>query len=264
VRCRCHRAGFTLVELLVVISIIGVLMGLLLPAVQAVRESARRMQCSNNLHQQVLGLHQFHSARNHFPPGRHVTHDSGLSWCVDVLPSLGGDTMAGRFERRVPWEDSLVNRQLASHSLPTMRCPSSVVEFAGDTDYAGIQGSAMSGSAIDHKRESGVLVPVDLREQPLVRMASITDGTSNTLCISEAADRAADSGGRWADGRSVLSHDNGPINQNDTGEIHSLHPQGALGAFADGSTHFLSESMDLKVLGALCTRNGHEVVSWSR
>lgn len=273
-RIRCSResactmrfasAGFTLVELLVVISIVGLLAGLLLPAVQAARESARRAQCMNNLRQQVLGLHQFHDANKHFPAGEHEAFDSKLSWCVDVLPSLGGDPMAGQFDRKQRWDQSPRNLQLASVVLPMMRCPSSILDFDGDSDYAGIQGSALSTSGITGKRKSGVLVPVNIRTGSPVRFASVIDGTSNTLCISEVVDRPPDAGGLWADGRSIISHDNGAINHSNSGEIYSLHPHGALGGFADGATHFLSETMDLDLLGALCTRHGQESEFWNQ
>jgi len=93
------QTGFTLVELLVVIAIIGILVALLLPAIQAAREAARRMQCTNNLKQMGLALQNYHSARNHFPPGALVTAgalDSGTGvyaptktgWSIEILPYM--------------------------------------------------------------------------------------------------------------------------------------------------------------------------------
>ncbi|HUP82128.1 MAG TPA: DUF1559 domain-containing protein, partial [Pirellula sp.] len=87
IRSKLHPA-FTLIELLVVIAIIGVLTGILLPAVQSARESARRLQCSNNLRNQALAVIQFEGARKQLPPGRVLTNDLDYAWSFYVLPWL--------------------------------------------------------------------------------------------------------------------------------------------------------------------------------
>ena len=120
---KAKRCGFTLIELLVVIAIIGVLVGLLLPAVQMAREAARRMSCGNNLKQIGLAVHNYETSHRHFPPGYNdvlpnvmgsggISHYANVwegtditawSWGSDILPFMEGDT-AGNFDTSYrPW-----------------------------------------------------------------------------------------------------------------------------------------------------------------
>ena len=255
--------GFTLVELLVVISIIGILVGLLLPAVQYSRESARRMSCQNNLRNQVLALQNFHDAHQKFPPGRFSLRPTGHSWVTYSLPYLEQANVAAQIDLRRPWDDPRGNESATRVILPILRCPSSLLNLPGDIDYGGMMGSALSGLKFGELRNqafgSGVLVNVSPAVSSPIRFADITDGTSHTICIAESVDRDPNEGGRWGDGRNCFAHTNGPINV-DQSEIFSMHPGGALAARADGGVIFVRESIDLYVLGSLCTRNGGEVI----
>lgn len=151
-----HRLGFTLVELLVVIAIIGVLVGLLLPAVQAAREAARRMQCSNNLKQLGLAIHNYESAHRYFPSGyisfatntgqgpawAAIDPDTwdgapGWGWLALLLPFMEQNSLANHLDMRLPmWADH--NRPFLATRIPTLLCPSS----SGDSEAFVAQGAS--------------------------------------------------------------------------------------------------------------------------
>ena len=183
-----HRFAFTLVELLVVIAIIGILIGMLLPAVQAVREAARRAQCQNNLKQLALAAHNFESANMAFPPGV-VDDDDNLQdalhtgW-VFLLPYFEQNNVADQYDMTDSWS-SPTNLPMAQLSIATLNCPSNPSSFeqTGDIegtkcDYAFSKGPTAALFADSPEGMFGI--------NRKVKMGAVTDGTSNTFLLGEA------------------------------------------------------------------------------
>jgi len=252
--------GFTLVELLVVIAVISILMGLLLPAVQAVREAARRVSCFNNLRQMGLGLHNYHDTFGCFPPGgiepRSPLHPTGrqLAWSVFLLPFVEQQPLFDRIDTGQAF-DAPDNADAAATVLSLYICPSApqgatAASERGRCYYGGIYGERITGPNSPPK---GVML-----YDRAVRIAEIRDGTSSTLIIAEDCDFTD---GQWINGRNVFDQafaiNQAPAFEND---IRSKHPEGANGLFCDGAVRFLPETIELPTLAAICTRNRGEVV----
>ncbi|MEZ6062480.1 MAG: DUF1559 domain-containing protein [Planctomycetaceae bacterium] len=262
-----HRAAFTLIELLVSIAIVGALLALTVPAVQSARESARRTGCQNNLRQIGVALHGFESSHRSLPPSRDAYDARHHSWATALLPYLDQANVFDRYDYGHAWNHEL-NVPVIKSDVPVFRCPSAVESWSGKSDYGGNFGTTLTGLEPGFSRglgwEAGVLLVVRIpygtifRKRP-VTMAEIRDGASNTISVVEDADRDAHEGGRWGDGHNGVAHDNGPVNNSPSSEIYSRHPGGAYVLMTDGSVRFLTESMDLGILGALCTRAGGEV-----
>jgi len=184
-----RQRGFTLIELLVVIAIIGILVALLLPAVQAAREAARRMDCRNNLKQIGLAMHNYHSAYNVFPPGRYVNPVDGLGRCFSayahLLPYLEANTLFAQINFNYNPEDT-INAVAMDQTIPYFQCPSD--------QHQKLQGEC---AVHNYPLNTGTTYPVSPRnaygtpitgiffENSTVRFADITDGTSQTVCVSE-------------------------------------------------------------------------------
>ncbi len=259
-RDRRKLAGFTLVELLVVLAIIGILIGLLLPAVQAVREAARRMQCQNHLRQIGLALHNYHAAFRKFPPGAievrpEVRNGKQLAWSAFVLPFLGEPAIYGQVDFNYPF-DHARNAAAAQTPIETYLCPSTPRATPhrlgfGATDYGGIYGERIFSR---NHPPRGVMI-----HDRAIRFRDITDGTATTLAVAEDADFPD---GQWINGRNLFDQafpiNRAPKFEND---IRSFHPAGASGLFADGSVTFMDENIELELLAALCTRNGGENIA---
>lgn len=214
-RRRQRRAlGFTLVELLVVIAIIGVMVGLLLPAVQAAREAARRMQCTNNLKQIGLGLHNYHDTYRRFPAGFYQ-FTTGLpnesTWIAHILPFIEQKNL---YDGIVAWQQfgsppagSGVQR-VTSTFLPTMTCPSDVPVELAATNWA--RGNYAANNGIGPMSTVGVNSvargPLGVFIQNMSRnMAEILDGTSNTAMVSELLKSPGN------DFRGVMHYPEGPL-----------------------------------------------------
>ena len=183
-----RRLAFTLVELLVVIAIIGILIGMLLPAIQAVRESARRVKCQNNLKQLGLAALNFESAQMAFPPGV-VDDDDNLQdalhtgW-VFLLPYFEQNNAADQYDMTSSWS-STTNLPLAQISIETLNCPSNPSTFE--------QTGSIEGSKCDYAFSKGPTAALFAGSpeglfgiNQRVKMGAITDGTSNTFAIGEA------------------------------------------------------------------------------
>lgn len=199
-----HLRSFTLVELLVVIAIIGILVALLLPAIQAAREAARRSQCSNNMKQLALALHNYHDVHQAFPPAA-VTNNpyqfagtctntwertSGWSWRSLILPQLEqtGIYDSINFRQHVntagcaganDWQEA------ARSVIPTLLCPSDETSPTNFSNWAGTNYAAVTAMDANHTTTAANRLTVLHPGARMHRMQDILDGTSNTLVSME-------------------------------------------------------------------------------
>ncbi len=192
---KSYRSGFTLVELLVVIAIIGILVGLLLPAVQAAREAARRMQCSNNLKQIGLAMHNYESTYKRFPSGNMVgaSFSVGLSVHARLLPYMEQANMYNMVDFNFAFDHANNNAARMQIVGPFM-CPSDnftmlATSLGGPNSYYANSGTnILAGSPPTSSSDANFGMPecngVFYRDSK-VRPADVTDGLSNTVAFSE-------------------------------------------------------------------------------
>jgi len=281
------KRGFTLIELLVVIAIIGVLVGLLLPAVQQAREAGRRASCQNNLKQVLTALHLFHDANKTFPAGQEPAHPSNgsvsvndnlnHSWVTHVLPHIEQLAVYDNYDFALAWNWGS-NRNITVNSATAVRlsfmlCPSSEHIDKSQSDYGGISGpggnynhngvSIPDGYLFGQSYLEGVLATVgpidDANESRRVSIAMITDGTSKTVMLAEDAGRT-DANRFWGDGDNAFAHHENNFNVSRDNECYSDHPGGLSIGLSDASVRFWNENGSKEVFDYLATRSRGEVI----
>jgi prepilin-type N-terminal cleavage/methylation domain-containing protein len=270
------RPGFTLIELLVVIAIIGILIALLLPAVQQAREAARRSECQNRLKQLSLALHNYHDTHRCLPSGSIVRGPSfaplsGWGWGAMILPAIEQSALYAQcgFE-----SNSAVgnNREAIRTPLTVMRCPSDTAPDHIDAELPGHPSATIA---------TGNYVGCEgfLSGLSSVKFGQVTDGLSMTLMMGErnfvpGLNGALPFTSAWCgivtesdvyvftSTPYVAVAGNKRINRASPANFSSRHTGGAYFARGDGSVGFVSETIDATVLDALGTLSGGEAVSY--
>ena len=295
-----RRKAFSLVELIVVVSIIGILISLLLPAIQNARESARRMSCSNNLHQIGIALHSYDHAQKRLPPGWLVTdlsypaatakENHGWAWSAMLLPFIEQRPLdSGFVSIKLPISDDR-NKVARTNSLAVYICPShgrtGVFTIEGDfrchcgpltdlavSDYVGV--TARSAHEVPISSCTSVFWPSEeavFGFTESVTLRDISDGISQTAIVGERSSEPFPSAwagslpkGQFARQRVLGLMDSPPttaaVAETENAEFASFHPGGSQFLLADGAVRMVGVEIDPALFRALCTRSGGETVA---
>jgi prepilin-type N-terminal cleavage/methylation domain-containing protein/prepilin-type processing-associated H-X9-DG protein len=284
-RIRPVRPGLSLIELLVVIAILAILAGIVLPAIQKVREAANSTRCRNNLRQIGLGFYAHHDSFGYFPDGGKNAFDPPMSgwdcnapsgraewsWTYQILPYIGEEPLY-----RSPSDAAIFHTAVSVYYCPSRR-PVQLYNNEGKVDYAGCAGTAPDGT-------NGLLVRMGM---PRVSTASVSDGLSNTVMLGEKRMKLDRLGSSYDDNEPYVSPgwdteifrravadddrpetDRGPspdILKTDPGFCFDLdadlaqfggsHPQACNIVMADGSVRSIRYNPTPELFRRLCVRN---------
>jgi prepilin-type N-terminal cleavage/methylation domain-containing protein len=285
------RPAFTLIELLVVIAIIGILVAMILPAVQAARESGRRSQCKNNLKQIGLAIHSYHDHTGHIPPGYLTAVDAsgnelgpGWGWGAMILPELEQGALANQIRYGLGIGDP-TNAPARRTLLPVYVCssdspisPFTVSQTSVDVAYGNYVGINGNGGVSDFAATND---GVFLRDRSF-KFADIRDGLTYTLFVGERCTRmsyttwtGAVTGGAVpsnldpaaveSSAALVLSHAGPHLPNNpdvtDADATSSFHVAGVNFLFGDGSVHNINSEVNVWVYDGLASRAGKEAIT---
>jgi prepilin-type N-terminal cleavage/methylation domain-containing protein len=284
------KSGFTIVELLVSISVIGVLIAMLLPAVQYAREASRRMVCSSRLRDLGLAATVYHDSMHRLPHGTELSRSRNpyRSWLSQLLPWLERANLSKEIDdayAKDPYPFSPISHQHLSSYVSLFACPA---DFNSESVYSSRHGVLVGmTSYLGCSGPDSVAGTGSLCGERSIRFSEIKDGLSNTILAGERPGSIGNDYGWWYAGvglgKGELDHTIGVLEtvstryercdyQNgrfrapqriptecDTNHFWSRHPQGANFLLCDSSTHFVSYSIDTQVLKSLSTRAGGEV-----
>ncbi len=290
---RVRVLGFTLIELLVVIAIIAVLVGLLVPAVQKVREAANRMSCSNNIKQIGLGLHNYHSTHEKFPPmsrfkampGTTPSGDQaekGNLW-IYLLPYIEQDNiykLSPFPSPRNPNIDAGDPKSIANKTIKTYLCPSDSSNSPAETWGNGwvISNYVANHDAFHNPNDGGWMSAWDSGQSSYQARVTYPDGSSNTLGVTEAYARCKDTGTLWAhetvtpDWHAMFNDWNQrgvnskfqvmPKNASCNPHLpQQIHTGGINALMMDGSVRNITSGVNVNAWAAALTPNGGETLN---